>query len=543
MKFLKCIFVCLAASLVLAGGWNGFGQDGSKAQDEDVVLGAIGLLPDGAGDFGGLDPEFLEKQQGFTLSEEEMALLETPYEGKWRTYSDDLIEFEVPDHPLLKVEALTPKASPKLRVVGGAVTTADNSFQKVYRLTFGEERPYGLILVRDESWFDEGICLCGPIAMKTFVPVEGNLLELSQLPNGDIKKVQVINDTHRAILFEWTHSVIRQDAYARIGSSLRLKPASNRSEEEWRALTKEKRPSMSEMGWLRPEMSESDLIDLLGEGAKKKGDTVLFIRDNHWEDGSGWKTKMSFPVREGKLDQLDVGWHETEELPPLEGSVAWAEEMVEEWENMPEEKGKREAKGGELIEIFLEMTAEDQNWNRWCGVVYRLSELGLKDARVVDVVVKGLENQKAFQDYAMCVVQEYDLPNREELMRDRMEYLLRYGNAGEVSYSALGNLYRWTRAGDTSLIPLVREGLAHSSPDVRGDAVNGLGSLPSEEQKPALWKLLKDDSPEVRRSAVWEIDKIFSKDDLPRLQEMVDAETEDWTKKQFQNAIDRIEGK
>ena len=124
----------------------------------------------------------------------------------------------------------------------------------------GQSIPYGLVLVSNETWFDEGICFCGAIALKTFVPAEGTLLELSQLANGEIKKIQVISETHRAILFEWTHSVITQRAYARIGASLRLKPASHRAIDNWIALSKEKRSGEAGTGWLRPGITKADLL-------------------------------------------------------------------------------------------------------------------------------------------------------------------------------------------------------------------------------------------------------------------------------------------
>src|SRR5688572_7024853 len=107
------------------------------------VLSALGLLPADRSGQGGLGPDYLQKQLGRELSAEESALLKRDAGGGWRTFSDDLITFEVPDDPLLFVEPFTPSEHPKLGIVGGAVGTTDHSFTRVYRMTMGRKLPYG----------------------------------------------------------------------------------------------------------------------------------------------------------------------------------------------------------------------------------------------------------------------------------------------------------------------------------------------------------------------------------------------------------------
>ena len=59
------------------------------------------------------------------------------------------------------------------------------------------------------------------------------LKSLCRMKNADKDIVlKVINESHRAVLFEWTHSSLTQSAYTRIGASIRLKPPSNRPSEE-----------------------------------------------------------------------------------------------------------------------------------------------------------------------------------------------------------------------------------------------------------------------------------------------------------------------
>ncbi|RYD47708.1 MAG: hypothetical protein EOP85_04940, partial [Verrucomicrobiaceae bacterium] len=184
---------------------------------EPATMEAIRLLPPEESLYGAGGISSVEDQAGRKLDDAENRLLSRNADGKWRTFSDNLIEFEIPDDPILKVEPFDAAEKPRLQVVGGHVGTTDTSFDRVYRMTFNG-LPYGMILVSDEKWFDEGGCFCGPVHLVNFVVADGNLLEISQLPDGALKKVQVINGSRRAILFEWTHSAITQEAYARIGT-------------------------------------------------------------------------------------------------------------------------------------------------------------------------------------------------------------------------------------------------------------------------------------------------------------------------------------
>src|SRR5687768_16143879 len=123
----------------------------------EPVMKSVGLLPRSKRKEERSMLQYLEKQAGQKLSEEERQVFLRDATGAWKRFSDDLVSFDLPDEPLLRVLAFEPEESPPLEVVGGAVGNTDKSFSKVYRITVGQSIPYGLVFVSDETWFDEGI--------------------------------------------------------------------------------------------------------------------------------------------------------------------------------------------------------------------------------------------------------------------------------------------------------------------------------------------------------------------------------------------------
>lgn len=254
-------------------------------------------------------PHDLEDQIGRKLTDKEILLLNRDADGDWFTYSDELISFELPNDPLIKVDVFSPSDNPKLKLVGKAVSMADNSYDKVYRVTFSDNVPYILILASKKQWFDDGNCLCGPTDLMTFIHFNGNLLEFSQIPGGHINKVKVINETHRAVLFEWTHSSLTQRAYTRIGASIRLKPSSNRTTKDWISFSKEKRGFEAGLGWLRLGNTKEEVYEFLGPATEINENNLLYLNERHFTDFDGFivdRYKLNF--RNGHLTPLSADW-------------------------------------------------------------------------------------------------------------------------------------------------------------------------------------------------------------------------------------------
>lgn len=200
--------------------------------------------------------------------------------------------------------------------------------------------------------------MCGPIDLKTFVHSEGNLIELSQLPDGAIKKSQAINGKHRAILFEWTHSAITQEAYARIAASIRFKETSPKSREDWIAFSKGKRGFEAGLGWLVPGITVDEAVAILGKPTKRDENTLTYYREERDEDGGGYGMTQILPFTEGKLVRLAKGWDSYEKLEAPRGSRAWIKDTLHAWSNedgdpFGDEKKKPIEKPKEDIDLIL----------------------------------------------------------------------------------------------------------------------------------------------------------------------------------------------
>jgi hypothetical protein len=234
-------------------------------------------------------------------------------DGDWKTFADDVISFEIPADPLLRVNALTPESQEPIRIVGGAVGTVDRSFQRAYYITV-DRAPYLTVFVRDADWFDTGMCLCGSIVFERFIAIDGNLLKFGFLHDGNVKKAEALGGRHRAIMLEWTHSSITQPAYARIARSLRLSERNPRTQKEWTQRMREADPNKSMFGWLEIDDSPKRVREIVGEPSKIDGETWIYVKERRDSDGSGYRVTTKVPMKGGKFGRFEAGWRQYQEF-------------------------------------------------------------------------------------------------------------------------------------------------------------------------------------------------------------------------------------
>ena len=111
----------IAVLLFAASVLTGIAEDRVQSPSWERAKDMLGLLPESDSPYGAAGADYFEEQIGRKLSREERALLARDASGKWRTFSDELVSFDLPDDSLLTVEPFVPKQEPRLRVVGGAV--------------------------------------------------------------------------------------------------------------------------------------------------------------------------------------------------------------------------------------------------------------------------------------------------------------------------------------------------------------------------------------------------------------------------------------
>ena len=527
----------------------------AEPKDDGHHFDCLGLLPAVTGS---ADEGPSELLAGFRkgLTPDESKLLGRGGDGKWRRFSDDMIEFELPDDPLLKVEMLKPEDKPDLAILFNAVGSTDKSFERVYRLTFGKGRSYGLVFVADKKWFDEGICLCGEVELKGFSLAAGNLLELSLLADGAIKKVQVLNDERRAVLFEWTHSAITQAAYTRIGGSLRLKPASKRTREEWIAYTKAQRGSEAGLGWLKIGTPAAEVEALLGPPTEVTETELSYTKERRASDGDGWQTTIRLPLQNGRLARFEEGWRTLKKLDAPRGTRDWMEHRLGEW-NRAQEKlkpGEHPPLPRDEVALMLDAfhreapLAKDWDWEFWCGVLSHLAELGVTDQKAVNLVVKRFAEPDQPQFSARWVLDRYAVPWRLRLIQDRLALLmhdprLRARFAVESGNEELNNLFASLRPGDRRSEALIREGLIHQDETIRWRSTGFLEKLPRDEARKLQRERLVDPSEHVRRAAIGNVVQLCEVEDVGWLSKIAEQESVERLRDQLESSIGWLQGK
>ncbi len=506
--------------------------------ENDSLETAIGLLPSIDSSYGGGDPARLEEQRGVALVEPERALYARDAGGAWRVWSDDRIRFEIPDDPLLVVTPVTPGEARLLRVVGSVMGTTDHRFERAYRITVGDDLPYGLVLVSENEWFDEGICLCGPISWQAFYHGDGNLLEFSLLPDGAIKKVQAINGKYRAILFEWTHSVLTREAYARIAASLRLVEPSLRSPEEWYGITRERRGTVAGYGWLRTGMGRSQIQALLGEPDRAEKAGLVYRHEERSPDGSGWYENRKLALVDGTLSRFDVDWQEEGDLRALDGSVAWALEIAERAEN----DGPKPTRA-EIDAVFSEFTRQGPQatdlWNSWCRALNSLHGEGHTSEEVLPIIEARFLEPGLNGHYAAHLLSKYRSQKLGVLSKKRIEFLMGNQARSDQRSSELSNLFTYL-ADDEDAPDWVRKGISHENAEVRLAAAWKVHRLQGSEATAAVRTLLADSDHWVRSATASRAKRVCGRDDLPWLEEAHERETEDRIRKELGEAIQLI---
>ncbi|MBI5821847.1 MAG: HEAT repeat domain-containing protein [Verrucomicrobia bacterium] len=540
----------MASLAVLVSGWL---QAGELVWNRPDFLKRVRIIPGERTAFGAPSLSVLEEQVRRPLTPNERALYQRTDGGPWKAYEDDLLRFEVPDEPLLKIETVAPKEANKLSFVGGAVGTTDRHYERAYRLTVGENLPYGIILVSKADWFDEGICLCGPIALKKFQLCEGTLLEFSLLPDGAVKKVQALGARRRAVLFEWTHSAITQVAYARIGNSLRLKEPSPMTRSAWIATTAQRRKAefLPCLGWLDSGFAEADVINLLGKPARRESSALVYAREERRDAGDGYRTTVRVPLTNGMFHKFGKDWFVAKELVPPRGSLAWALKLTN--KTSSEERAKStiaKADSDLMFDRFLSEAPKVSSieWNQWCSVVYALSEKGIRDERVLPPVKRRFLESSVNQHYAAWVLHNYKAEGRDELFAKRLCMTLdarKKTNSETPSWDDplddASDLYSFLDAKHPEFAPLLRKGLYHPSEHIRGNALYRADRMPSPETREAARKALQTEKSEhSRKMAAYLIRDIGTAEDLLWLRESAQRESSKDVRKAIDEALKEI---
>ena len=494
------------------------------------------ITPEKDSPFGSAGIEYIEEQFKRKLTAGERTAFERKPNEAWQKYEDEIVSFEYPNDPLINVEAVLPENANRLRIVGGAVSTNENRFEQAYRITVGGDHlPYGILLVSRSDWLDEGLCMCGPIALKRLVVRDGLLVEFSLLPSGEVKKAQVLSGNgHRAVLFEWTHSVIPQSTYARIADSIRLKSDIKLTREDWLAKSKMHRNGLELRGWISPGDSSETIIKVLGEPNSKRPWSLNYSSvERLYDDGSGLKTVLRIPIRNGRFTKFGKNSFDSKEISPAKGTAGWAIEIAE--SNL-----KWRFQSQAVFDAFVRKAPKEgsSNWNLWCEAIRELHKNGKYDKRVLPPIAARFNEPDLDSHYAAWVLHKYKSKGRDDLFAARLALELKQATEdAEID----DNLFSFLSSSHPQFLPLVRQALAHPSTDIQASALlRGAEYLPLDEARQVAREKSNSKYRYVRSMTESLYREIATAEDLPDLKKWRDRETDHRIRHGLGNLIKKL---
>ena len=461
---------------------------------------------------------------------------------KWKVFEDEHVKFEYPDFPGIEVSATEKRLAPGSKIYGEPVSTVNRRSSRFYSIK-SDEVTWAVLMLQDGSWFDEGICLCGAVAIRVYVPDVGHLRAYDLLEDGRLKKMQVLGNGKRLQVFEWTHLPMTQGNYLRFTETISLKYPSTNSEMDWMDEFRKSSRLTDIYGWLRPGMKAADVVSLLGEPDTRDGLTLVYKKT---DEDKEWLTTTRIPLPDGAFAGLPAGWRTTVEIPPTRGTLRWALKLTD--DGNPKLRAADSALLRKSCMENLSKCAAD-DWDKWVGVAGKLHENGWKESRLGSLVAARFLDKDVRVNEASILIGELNPPGTQSLVRKRLRFVLDESGTEEVlknkylpeSLDEFHNLLCQINDKNQRLL-FLREGIAHPHRGIRFDAYSWLDRLPPSEAIAASLKGLDDSDEYVRRdSAKAFAGKVGTKENLQTLRDHAQTEKDGSVKKDLVKAISRLE--
>ncbi len=376
------------------------------------------------------------------------------------------------------------------------------------------------------------------------------------LGSGILKKMEVLGDRERLMMFEWTHSPIHPAVYRRIARSIELKRPGVWEEGKCRETVMERYGPVGSVGWLDEGAAAEDVIAKLGTPALVREDGAHI-----WEypqDEDGWRSteRLVLPFSDGKLARFDSGYHDSgwKSREAIPGGLPWMLEQAGPYSPYDDEKpGARGEKAKvmpeelkeELLRLFLEKAEQPgEDSNDLSLVLMILVEQGVRDPKALGIVREWFEADGGH--YAAWTLHRVGQAEDIALFVGKVRETYRVADEGEGVSSDLHNWLAFIPNEDERYPDLLREGLSHSKGPVRETAYYFLRSapFPQEERLAFVRSGLRDAEQGVRRRITWFYDAHeMSDSDWQLLEEAASRETDEYTRKEMQKTLSKRRAK
>ena len=425
---------------------------------------------------------------------------------KWKRFEDDKVTFSYPDHEAIRVEV---KRGEPVPVDGDRVSDEDTSFSRAYRISAGGETLL-VLMYTEADWLDDGVCFCGEVVYDRYLVRSGNLYRFSFLESGVMKKMQVLGDGERVMMFEWTQVPMHPAVYRQIVRSVTLKENGPWMEPDCRKRVLERYGPQGAVGWFDEGSSVEEVVKVLGKATRTEGDRVQ-VWDYPKEDKEfRWVERLSLPFADGKLARFESGYFDgLINREAIKGGLSWMMETAEAYEGTgecgDEPKNMPAAVKAELLAMFIENAQDKEvDFDALCHVLTELVKRGVRDEKALKIVRERFVAEGGGN--AAWVLYEAGDPADVTLFVDKVREL--YRNVAdepdtELPAGDLHNLLAFIPDEDDRYPDLLREGLRSRNDDVRETAFGFVrrAPFPEKERLAFIHGGLGDASASVRDSS------------------------------------------
>lgn len=427
----------------------------------------------------------------------------------WVRHEDEFVSLLIPDDPRVRLEIKTPEDP--ISVAGGPVRSSGISFFRCYRLTFNGET-YCLLLLDRRAEFDDSICFCGHVACEKYMEHQGALYRFSLLRNGMIKKIQLLGEGLRLVLFEWTHMPISQEVYAQIALGARWRHPPR----DLRSLTATIQEAYGKVGFLEPGMDRNAVVALLGPPTSEDRQRLRYvIRRSHDEPpGSDIEeVTWTIPLKDGKFECLSPDWEQRRRLPPERNSVQWIVARLEGQQRKSDSVPL--ARDDELQPLLARVVqllprARESHWSHLCYATALLAKRHVKDPRALEIIKQQYLDPERFASEASEALYQYDAEGCQELFVKRIRLEMSLARRPEeikkqmddgLGWLSLQQLFGCLRQTHPERNALILEAMDHPHVGVRIDGYERWDDLPEPVARLRLRKGFGDSSPYIRAAS------------------------------------------
>jgi len=257
-------------------------------------------------------------------TEEEIKVIQQTTFTQWTSFENDYIQFEFPQHPLIKLEV---KKSDKSVSITNGTCSPNDSFGQRYTLKIGKI-DYARFYLQTSKKIDHITCFCRALVYHAYKVDQGTLTCFSMLAEGKVKTAQIFGGGLKLSASEWTHLACPASIYERMISSMRIKTADPEGDGHLRSQLIQRFGADAQLGLISHGAKVSELITAFGKPTKQEDTTWT------WEwVGKDYPLRLVANIENGIYLGLVTTGIDRDHAHPVKGSIPWCQKIIYQLKN------------------------------------------------------------------------------------------------------------------------------------------------------------------------------------------------------------------